>query len=436
MEREAFVMSENVLAKLTSRKWLREAVGGRVRDFVHSFNFSPHTIEREVVGEKYQFYIGSITGQSWYGSTIDNSKEMGFVKRKLVKPGMVVIECGAHHGAQSILLSRWAGPQGKVVAAEPMQENVSILKTNIELNNLTNVILVEKAVGSPRDETVSMGQSSNSSVRKSSKDTIPVESITIDKLAETLKITPTLLKIDVEGYEYEILEGSRSVLATTPAIFIEVHTRTLPRYRQKLKDLWKFIDSDRYDIYIQDEDFKDPEPYRPGTVPTDRVHLFFGREAGDPETQVAIRPGGRAALFPSRSRLCPAPPWCSPPRWLAREPIGPAAASAAGRRSCWCARNSRSTSACARAPWPISASTTCAWSTTRRLAAPGRIPRGRLFGGRRRGPSARRGAGVRHHRSGGRRPAFRLRHDRARARAGQTGADARASRCRSRRGEG
>ena len=49
------------------------------------------------------------------------------------------------------------------------------------------------------------------------------------------KIMPTFLKIDVEGYEYQVLEGSRSILATTPAVFVEVHTLTLPRYGKNLK---------------------------------------------------------------------------------------------------------------------------------------------------------------------------------------------------------
>jgi hypothetical protein len=56
-EKEAFAMSENVLAKLTSPKWLSEAVGGRARNFVNSVNFSPFTIEREVAGRNTSFTL-------------------------------------------------------------------------------------------------------------------------------------------------------------------------------------------------------------------------------------------------------------------------------------------------------------------------------------------------------------------------------------------
>ncbi len=265
---------EKVMAKLTSPKWLREAISGRARNLANSFNFSPYTIEREVAGEKHLFYIGNVTGKSWYNSKTDLSPEMTFVGRELVKPGGIVIECGAHHGAQSILLSRWVGTRGKVVAIEPVSENVAILRKNIEINSLTNVLVVDKAVGSSPGR-LSMAPNSNASVRAGGNHTISVESIALDALAEELKIMPTFVKIDVEGYEYQVLEGSRSILATTPAVFLEVHTLTLPRYGKKFEDLWEFIDPDKYDIFIQDEDFKEPEVYSPAIVPSGRVHLFF-----------------------------------------------------------------------------------------------------------------------------------------------------------------
>ena len=69
-------MAENVLGKLTSSKWLREAIGGRVKVFVNSRNFSPYIINREVAGETHPFFIGSPTGKSWYGGSFDHPLEM------------------------------------------------------------------------------------------------------------------------------------------------------------------------------------------------------------------------------------------------------------------------------------------------------------------------------------------------------------------------
>jgi len=267
-------VSENVLAKLTSPKWLREALSGRARHFANSFNFVPFQIERNVAGEIHKFYIGNVTGKSWYGNKTDTSLEMSFVKREMVKPGDVVIECGAHHGAQSILLSRWVGTNGRVIAIEPLPENVAILRKNVEINGLTNVTVVDKAVGANCGK-IFMDLNSNGMVRAIGKHTIPVECVTLDSIAQELNITPNFLKIDVEGYEYHVLEGSKSILATSPAVFVEVHTLTLPRYGRKFEDLWKLVDPHSFNIFIQKEDFEEPQKFSAGHAPTGRVHLFF-----------------------------------------------------------------------------------------------------------------------------------------------------------------
>jgi FkbM family methyltransferase len=268
-------MSENLLAKLTSYKWLKEATSGRAKTLINSIGFTPHTIEREVAGEVFPFYIGSPTGKAWYGSKKDEAIEMRFVKSELIKPGMTVIECGAHHGAQSILLSRWVGRDGKVIAIEPIPENVQILRKNIELNQLENVMLINKAVG-PGNGYVSMKNDSNGMISiLGHGTTVQVECITIDRISHELNLVPSLLKIDVEGFEYQLLEGCKTVLSYRPCIFLEVHPLTLPRYGNTFEDLWNFINPEVYDIFIQADDLEEPSPYLPSEVPRGRVHLFF-----------------------------------------------------------------------------------------------------------------------------------------------------------------
>jgi FkbM family methyltransferase len=267
-------MSENVLAKLTSSKWLRMVILGSAKNFVSSLTFSPSIVEREVAGERHLFHIGNATGKSWYGHHTDTCNEMRFLKSDLLKPGATVIECGAHHGSHTILLSRWVGNNGKVIVVEPIPENVAILERNIEINQLKNVIVVDKAAG-PSGGHISMTQNSNGAVSMMPRGkNIQIECIALDMLSQELSLAPTLIKIDVEGFEYQVLEGCKSILSTVPALVIEVHTLSLPRYGKKFEDLWKLVDHNLYDIFIQ-TDFEEPVSFRPGTVPRDRVHLFF-----------------------------------------------------------------------------------------------------------------------------------------------------------------
>ena len=253
-----------------------------MKDFLNSINFEPYTISREVAGEKYDFYIGNPTGKSWYGSTIDQSIEMRFAKKELIHRGAVAIECGAHHGAQTILLSRWVGDDGKVIVVEPMPDNVAILRKNIELNALRNVTLLEKAAG-PHRGYISMRRRSNAAVSlRQSGTTVQVECITLDEILQEFNIVPSLLKIDVEGFEYRILEGAKATLSSNPGIFLEIHTLTLPRYGNTFDDLWKFVNPDVYEMFIQCSDTEDPVAYSPGETPGGRIHLFFKPRSGIP----------------------------------------------------------------------------------------------------------------------------------------------------------
>ena len=75
-------------------------------------------------------------------------------------------------------------------------------------------------------------------------------------------------KTNVEGLEHKVFEGCKIILSANPPTFLEVPTLTLPRYGNRFDDLWKFIDPQAYDIFIQDNDNDQPVlPYSPGGNP-------------------------------------------------------------------------------------------------------------------------------------------------------------------------
>ena len=78
-----------------------------------------------------------------YGSYQPN--EFAFLDRFLV-PGMTLIDVGANDGLFTVAGARKVGPAGKVLAFEPSKREYQILKRNIELNNLNNVVAMQSAV--------------------------------------------------------------------------------------------------------------------------------------------------------------------------------------------------------------------------------------------------------------------------------------------------
>jgi FkbM family methyltransferase len=151
------------------------------------------------------------------------------------KPGDTVVDVGAHIGLYTIIASKRVGPTGKVIAIEPDPENCNLLKRNVELNRLTNVIILECAAFSsntklklylPGKERGFTKLSTVMSNRTTTDTFLDVNGNTLDHLMLMQGLTQVnWIKIDVEGAELEVLKGGTATLSTSKdiALLIEVH---------------------------------------------------------------------------------------------------------------------------------------------------------------------------------------------------------------------
>jgi FkbM family methyltransferase len=161
------------------------------------------------------------------------------VFKSVLRPGDVVWDVGAHIGFFSLLASRLVGPSGAVVAFEPVDENRSRLASNLSLSDARNVSVRAEAVGSSNG--VGRLQWRGSSLmwtlrqRDASQLGPVVACIRLDDLARELR-QPTLIKIDVEGAELEVLRAAVDFFARVrPYIVLELDRRPeLDELRQLL----------------------------------------------------------------------------------------------------------------------------------------------------------------------------------------------------------
>jgi len=233
--------------------------------------FKPYIIKKNMEGVAFNFLIGDRTGRDWYDRECINNPiwlEMRFIKDHVIVQGDIVLECGGHHGCSAILLSNWVGIDGKVVTFEPYPANCDILEKNIKLNGLKNVILQRKAVGAERG--IINIDAPGCSVNPSSKG---VE-VQLTSLDEYEHLNPTFLKIDVEGFEMQVLQGAKNILSKRPKLAIEIHTEFLSKYGASVHDLFKLINVEKYKLWIQWKDDQQPEEYDMKTPIEKRVHLF------------------------------------------------------------------------------------------------------------------------------------------------------------------
>jgi FkbM family methyltransferase len=163
----------------------------------------------------------------------NNSYEEKFDKffTSKIEKGSLVYDIGANIGHYSLIYSKLVGENGKVVSFEPSIENFLKLESNC-LNN-KNILNLNLGVGSKSSKFwLSQGKddigATSRIIEAESGIGNWIEIEPLDSLVYKYGI-PNAIKIDVEGFEMEVLEGGKSVLVddNLRVIGIEIHTEIL-----------------------------------------------------------------------------------------------------------------------------------------------------------------------------------------------------------------
>ncbi|KJE48771.1 MULTISPECIES: FkbM family methyltransferase [unclassified Acidiplasma] len=115
------------------------------------------------------------------------------------------------------------GNNGIIISIEPNKENFLILKHNIELNKLKNVVSVNRAIYNKSDEDINVsGEGVFAKLDKNGNDNI-VKTITLNDIVETYKVFPKIMKIDIEGSEIYAMQSAEKALKSMKYIEMEIH---------------------------------------------------------------------------------------------------------------------------------------------------------------------------------------------------------------------
>jgi FkbM family methyltransferase len=144
---------------------------------------------------------------------------------QIVRPGSLVVEVGANIGTHTVELSRLAGRDGEVHAFEPQRIVFQALCANLALNQCANVFARQAAAGEkagmisvpPIDPSVRCNFGGVSLRDVAFGEAVPL--ITLDSLDLP---ACSLLKVDVEGMEVEVLKGAEQLVQThRPIMYLE-----------------------------------------------------------------------------------------------------------------------------------------------------------------------------------------------------------------------
>ncbi|AID30099.1 FkbM family methyltransferase [Mesorhizobium sp. USDA 4775] len=156
-------------------------------------------------------------------------------------PGKVFVDIGANIGNHSIFMSKFCSPS-EVIVFEPNPKAIEILKLNVLLNACANIntSYLGLALGSKAAQMRVFSPDPNNMGRAQMLDDDDgnVKCVAGDLLLQQKPVG--LLKIDVEGSEFEVLRGMQGTIETwRPNILIEV-------WPQSQQDLFSWCDSFRY----------------------------------------------------------------------------------------------------------------------------------------------------------------------------------------------
>ena len=164
-----------------------------------------------------------------YVDMINDVYEPGVTRlfEELIKPGMVVVDIGAHIGYFTLIAARKVGSNGRVYAFEPAPANYEILIRNIALNECHNVTAVPKAVCDTEGTTSfyihmdTVAHSLYPTTLGRGKSTISVETTSLDRFFEQEGRPPVnLVKMDIEGAEAAALAGMKKLIERNETVYL------------------------------------------------------------------------------------------------------------------------------------------------------------------------------------------------------------------------
>lgn len=193
----------------------------------------------------------------------------------LIKQGNTILDIGANIGYYALLESRIVGATGKVYAVEPVSSNLESLKQNVSANGYTNIQVFHLAMSNRTGKsTIYVSDRPNWASMLENRtpgEVIGTESVPTSTVDDFLrdKNTPNLIRMDVEGYEYNIVKGMTGTLQKNVIVLLEFHEFNLTK--EQITEFFEIFKKNNYIVKFSIIDINEQPS---------KIRLYLLRKAG------------------------------------------------------------------------------------------------------------------------------------------------------------
>lgn len=178
------------------------------------------------------------------------------VLEAFLRPGSNFVDAGAMFGLYTLWAARIVGPEGRVHSFEPNPYSADHLERHVEINHFSDRVEISRVALGETAEEIEL-------LRLSDAPGLTSRYLTDQKTAETVRVPQErldvlladrpvdLIKIDVEGMEYEVLQGAAGLLQRTPgpALVFESEPNSLGAADRKWSDVVGWLRERDYSVW-------------------------------------------------------------------------------------------------------------------------------------------------------------------------------------------
>lgn len=189
--------------------------------------------------------LDKVTHEAWLRGILAPDLEPAI--NRYVKPGTIAVDVGANLGFVSLLMAEKVGKYGEIFAIEPNPEMLLRIEKIFWLNGLQNYKIFECGCSDEkRDAYMLIDQGDHSRSRISQDQTgFQVQLLPLDLILKDVNKSVSFIKIDVEGYEGEVLAGAKKTLQKhRPAVVFETGTHTF----EQISSISKILKEISYEV--------------------------------------------------------------------------------------------------------------------------------------------------------------------------------------------